>query len=140
MFDQLFVVGIDDFFFFYNCLYKFNCVIIFYCCVGCGIMVIDLKKYEIMVNIQVVFFLGVVISFDEKSDDFWVFFFVLYIEMFCEVCICFEFFFFYFIKEKFCYIFFFEFIVFINGFLYVMFVIYVDIDYCFCNQIVCNYL
>lgn len=68
--DQPFVAGTDDFSPFYNRLHKLNCAIILYCRAGRGTMAIDLKKYEITVNTQVVLLPGAVISLDEKSDDF----------------------------------------------------------------------
>ena len=68
--DQPFVAGTDDFSPFYNRLHKLNCTIILYCRAGRGTMAIDLKKYEITVNTQVVLLPGAVISLDEKSDDF----------------------------------------------------------------------
>lgn len=98
--DQPFVAGTDDFSPFYNRLHKLNCAIILYCRAGRGTMAIDLKKYEITVNTQVVLLPGAVISLDEKSDDFRVSFFASHIEMFREACIRFEPSFFHFIKEK----------------------------------------
>lgn len=100
--DQPFVAGTDDFSPFYNRLHKLNCAIILYCRAGRGTMAIDLKKYEITVNTQVVLLPGAVISLDEKSDDFRVSFFASHIEMFREACIRFEPSFFHFIKEKPC--------------------------------------
>lgn len=85
--DQPFVAGTDDFSPFYNRLHKLNCAIILYCRAGRGTMAIDLKKYEITVNTQVVLLPGAVISLDEKSDDFRVSFFASHIEMFREACI-----------------------------------------------------
>lgn len=98
--DQPFVAGTDDFSPFYNRLHKLNCAIILYCRAGRGTMAIDLKKYEITVNTQVVLLPGAVISLDEKSDDFRVSFFASHIEMFREACIRFEPSFFHFIKES----------------------------------------
>ena len=63
--DQPFVAGTDDFSPFYNRLHKLNCAIILYCRAGRGTMAIDLKKYEITVNTQVVLLPGAVISLDE---------------------------------------------------------------------------
>lgn len=98
--DQPFVAGTDDFSPFYNRLHKLNCAIILYCRAGRGTMAIDLKKYEITVNTQVVLLPGAVISLDEKSDDFRVSFFTSHIEMFREACIRFEPSFFHFIKPQ----------------------------------------
>jgi len=67
--DQPFVAGTDDFSPFYNRLHKLNCAIILYCRAGRGTMAIDLKKYEITVNTQVVLLPGAVISLDEKSGS-----------------------------------------------------------------------
>ena len=103
-------------------------------------MAIDLKKYEITVNTQVVLLPGVVISLDEKSDDFRVSFFTSHIEMFREACIRFEPSFFHFIKEKPCYTLPSEFTAPINGLLHATSAIYADTDHRFRNQIARNHL
>ena len=127
--DQPFVAGTDDFSPFYNRLHKLNCAIILYCRAGRGTMAIDLKKYEITVNTQVVLLPGAVISLDEKSDDFRVSFFASHIEMFREACIRFEPSFFHFIKEKPCYTLPSEFTAPINGLLHATSAIYADTDH-----------
>ena len=131
--DQPFVAGTDDFSPFYNRLHKLNCAIILYCRAGRGTMAIDLKKYEITVNTQVVLLPGAVISLDEKSDDFRVSFFASHIEMFREACIRFEPSFFHFIKEKPCYTLPSEFTAPINGLLHATSAIYADTDHRFRN-------
>lgn len=136
--DQPFVAGTDDFSPFYNRLHKLNCAIILYCRAGRGTMAIDLKKYEITVNTQVVLLPGAVISLDEKSDDFRVSFFASHIEMFREACIRFEPSFFHFIKEKPCYTLPSEFTAPINGLLHATSAIYADTDHRFRNQIARN--
>ncbi len=138
--DQPFVAGTDDFSPFYNRLHKLNCAIILYCRAGRGTMAIDLKKYEITVNTQVVLLPGAVISLDEKSDDFRVSFFASHIEMFREACIRFEPSFFHFIKEKPCYTLPSEFTAPINGLLHATSTIYADTDHRFRNQIARNHL
>ena len=138
--DQPFVAGTDDFSPFYNRLHKLNCAIILYCRAGRGTMAIDLKKYEITVNTQVVLLPGAVISLDEKSDDFRVSFFASHIEMFREACIRFEPSFFHFIKEKPCYTLPSEFTAPINGLLHATSAIYADTDHRFRNQIARNHL
>ena len=64
------------------------CAIILYCRAGRGTMAIDLKKYEITVNTQVVLLPGAVISLDERrAMIFRSPFFASHIEMFREACI-----------------------------------------------------
>ena len=138
--DQPFVAGTDDFAPFYNRLHKLNCAIILYCRSGHATLAIDLKKYEIPPNTQVVLLPGSVITLEEKSEDLQISFFASHIEMFREACIRFEPSFFRFLKEKPCYTLPPEFTAPINGLLHATGAIFADTDHRFRNQIARNHL
>lgn len=134
------MAGTDDFAPFYNRLHKLNCAIILYCRSGRATLAIDLKKYEITPNTQVVLLPGSVITLEEKSDDLQISFFASHIEMFREACIRFEPSFFRFLKEKPCYTLPPEFTAPINGLLHATGAIFADTDHRFRNQIARNHL
>lgn len=138
--DQPFVAGTNDFAPFYNRLHKLNCAIILYCRSGRATLAIDLKKYEITPNTQVVLLPGSVITLEEKSEDLQISFFASHIEMFREACIRFEPSFFRFLKEKPCYTLPPEFTAPINGLLHATGAIFADTDHRFRNQIARNHL
>lgn len=138
--DQPFVAGTDDFYPFYHRLHKLNCAIILYCRSGRATIAIDLKRYEITENTQVVLLPGTVISLEERSDDLQISFFASHVEIFREACIRFEPSFFHFLKEKPCYTLPPEFTGAINGLLHATSAIYADTDNCFRNQIARNHL
>lgn len=85
--ERSFIAGTGDLAAFHNRLNKLDCAVILFCRSGWAQITIDLRKYEIVKNTQVVLLPGTVISLDGKSNDFNLSFFASYGEMFREACL-----------------------------------------------------
>ena len=65
--ERSFIAGTGDLAAFHNRLNKLDCAVILFCRSGWAQITIDLRKYEIVKNTQVVLLPGTVISLDGKS-------------------------------------------------------------------------
>lgn len=137
--DNPFIAGTSSLAPFHHRLYKINCAAILICRSGWGWVTIDLKKYKIIKNSQIVLLPGTVISLDSKSEDFNLSFFISDSDMFREACLRLDSPFFHFLKENPCYTLP-ELTGAINGLMEATVAIYADQEHLFRNQIARNHL
>ena len=138
--EEHFVVGTDTPYRFKNRLCKLEDGSILFCLNGWAQMTIDLKKYEVVKNTQIVLLPNTVINFDGMSDDFSIFIFGFHRDMFREACMRLDTTFFRFLKENPCYTLPEEFTGSIRGLMAATMAIYADKENRFRNQIARNHL
>ena len=138
--ERSFIAGTGDLAAFHNRLNKLDCAVILFCRSGWAQITIDLRKYEIVKNTQIVLLPGTVISLDGKSNDFNLSFFASYGEMFREACLRLDPPFFHYLKENPCYTLPEDATRGINGLMDATSAIYIDYENRFRNHIARNHL
>ena len=101
--EEPFVADISNFSTCKNRLCKSKGSAILFCLSGWSEITIDLEKYRIVKNTQIVLLIDTVICFEEISDDFSIFVFSFCGDMLREACLRLDSSFFHFLKNKPCY-------------------------------------
>lgn len=138
--EETFAAGTSNLPYFLHRLCKLKNAAIFFCRSGRARFVINLDKFEIKSNTQIVLLPGSVLNIDEMSDDFSVSFLFTSAEMFREVCFRLDSPFFHFLIENPCYTLPTENTAAINGLMSTIKAIYEERDHRFREQIARNHL
>lgn len=101
--EETFIAGTANLSAFRYHLYKLEGAAVLFCLDGEGEITIDLKRYEVKKNTQVILLPGSVVSINRISKNFNAAFFISHGEMFRAACLRLESTFFHYLKEKPCY-------------------------------------
>lgn len=138
--ERPFAAGTSNMAAFHHRLYKLDYAVIILCRNGWGQVLIDLCRYEMVRNTQLILLPGTVLSLEGRSDDFNVSYFAAYGDMFREACLRLETTFLHFLKEQPCFTLPDQHTAHINELLEATSAIYADHDHMFRYQIARNHL